>query len=292
MKNLKLLLFFFSLSAMLVTASCSKEEANNEKVELGEIKFDRERIGTGQYVTASCQLPKDNSGDKGYEWTSQPILSFTTEIKNGVSYATFFIPYETTGTIEIELNDKYNSLKPAKAEINVEKTDVNNSFWGDNLELTLKNRPELVELETVYCGKMIEYIKNYTGDSYWGYYSFDDNKLVEVSEIRNINNSKEDFWYINKFNLLIRTKLRYYGFTVDKAELINKDGSNEDYQHESTDNNYFTEIASELINNGAEIHIHAHNESTNLLLSALPNTFTSGADKISYISKYTPREKQ
>lgn len=288
MKNLKLL-FFSLLSVMLVTSSCSKEETSYYKGEFGEIKLDRERIGTGQYVTVSCQLPKNNGEEVKYKWVSQPILSFTTEEKDGICYATFLVPYTNVETIKIELNDEYNSLKPAKTEITVEKTDVYNSFWYDNQEFTLKNRPELEkQQDNSYWGNIEEYLGNNISDYYSANYDFTDNKLTEVNEFRQINNTQEDYWYINKFNLLVRYELRHYGFTVDKAEIIKDGNTAEDYDYNSTDSEYFKHISTEIINNDAEIHISAHNERTNLILSAIKNT---SDNKIIYSSRYTPKDK-
>ncbi len=288
MKSFKLLLFSL-LSIALAASSCSKDEVNNEKGEFGIIKFDRERIGTGQYVTASCQLPSSNGENVGYKWSSPSIFKFTTEEKNGISYATFLIPYGTTGTIEIELNDEYNSLTPATAEINVEETDIYNSFWGDNIDFTLKNRPELkLENDGLYYGTISEYIKNTLSESYSGIYTFDNDKLVKVDEIRNFYGNEELVYaFVKEYNLIIKKTLDRYGLDVSESYIEYTDNTKDVYDYNSTDNVYLENIFDEIIIGNAKVYVSAHNDKTDVTFYAVKST----ENTIFYVSEYTPRNQ-
>lgn len=288
MKNFKLL-FLSLLSILLVISSCSKEDVNNEKGVFGEIKFDRERFGTGQYVTASCQLPENDGEKVEYKWSSQQILGFTTEEKNGVSYATFVIPYDASGTIQISLNDNYNSLEPATAEINVEKTDIYNSFWGDNLENTLKNRPELsLGNDGLYYGTINEYLRNVLSGKYSGVYTFENDKLIQVDEIRNFNGNEEMVYaFMKEFNVIIKKTLDEYGFEVSNSTIEYTDNTSDEYDYESTDNQYLEEIFDEIIIGNSKVYVSAHNDKTNVTFYAVKST----ENTIYYISEYTPIEK-
>lgn len=288
MKNFKLL-FLSLLSILLVISSCSKEDVNNEKGVLGEIKFDRERFGTGQYVTASCQLPENNGEKVEYKWSSQQILGFTTEEKNGVSYATFVIPYDASGTIQISLNDNNNLLEPATAEINVEKTDIYNSFWGDNLENTLKNRPELsLGNDGLYYGTINEYLRNVLSGKYSGVYTFENDKLIKVDEIRNFNGNEEMVYaFMKEFNVIIKKTLDEYGFEVSNSTIEYTDNTSDEYDYESTDNQYLEEIFDEIIIGNSKVHVSAHNDKTDVTFYAVKST----ENTIFYVSEYTPREK-
>ena len=98
-------LTLFSLcSFMLLISSCSSDNtpAIPEVGNFGEIKFDREKFGAGQTVTASCQLPSTSSdiSDLVYTWSVNGNELGSTKVDNGISYFTFIVPSLDTDTDE------------------------------------------------------------------------------------------------------------------------------------------------------------------------------------------------
>lgn len=277
-------LALFSLcSLMLLISSCSSDNtpAIPEVGNFGEIKFDREKFGAGQTVTASCQLPSTSSdiSDLVYTWSVNGNELGSTKVENGISYFTFIVPSLDTNTneadykVELKASTSYTEAKlpaTATATIKVQRPDVYLSFFGDSQELTIKNVPGLGEVNNDYYATLKDYLRNNSLNVVCQY-SFTDNKLARVEERRAIIpaiSNVQWYSYLKTFNGLIKSTMDYYKITTIDQSYISGEIS-KDYAYNSTDNTYLGEAAEYLLQNQGQIIIYGHNNNTELAISAV-----------------------
>lgn len=147
--------FTFVLLVFVVLAGCSDDEASVANVPQlsGNLQIDRDRIGAGQQIMISFQLPASLSGDVSsveyyYELNNSGIVTPITPNSNNVCAATY--TPTSVGSLVITFQAKYIFNMPdANGEVyrideisktvNVEECDVRNSFWGDSVEETERN---------------------------------------------------------------------------------------------------------------------------------------------------------
>lgn len=278
-------LALFSLcSLMLLISSCSSDNtpAIPEVGNFGEIKFDREKFGAGQTVTASCQLPSTSSdiSDLVYTWSVNGNELGSTKVENGISYFTFIVPSLDTNTneadykVELKASTSYTEAKlpaTATATIKVQRPDVYLSFFGDSQELTIKNVPGLGEVNNDYYATLKDYLRNNSLNVVCQY-SFTDNKLARVEERRAIIpaiSNVQWYSYLKTFNGLIKSTMDYYRITIDQSYISLSEEISKEYAYNSTDNTYLGEAAEYLLQNQGQIIIYGHNNNTELAISAV-----------------------
>lgn len=277
-------LALFSLcSFMLLISSCSSDNtpAIPEVGNFGEIKFDREKFGAGQTVTASCQLPSTSSdiSDLVYTWSVNGNELGSTKVENGISYFTFIVPSLDTNTneadykVELKASTSYTEVKlpaTATATIKVQRPDVYLSFFGDSQELTIKNVPGLGEVNNDYYATLKDYLRNNSLNVVCQY-SFTDNKLARVEERRAIIpaiSNVQWYSYLKTFNGLIKSTMDYYRITIDQSYISLSEEISKEYAYDSTDNTYLGEVAESILQNQGQIIIYGHNNNTELAISA------------------------
>lgn len=277
-------LALFSLcSLMLLISSCSSDNtpAIPEVGNFGEIKFDREKFGAGQTVTASCQLPSTSSdiSDLVYTWSVNGNELGSTKVENGISYFTFIVPSLDTNTneadykVELKASTSYTEAKlpaTATATIKVQRPDVYLSFFGDSQELTIKNVLGLGEVNNDYYATLKDYLRNNSLNVVCQY-SFTDNKLARVEERRAIIpaiSNVQWYSYLKTFNGLIKSTMDYYRITIDQSYISLSEEISKEYAYDSTDNTYLGEVAESILQNQGQIIIYGHNNNTELAISA------------------------
>lgn len=277
-------LALFSLcSFMLLISSCSSDStpAIPEVGNFGEIKFDREKFGAGQTVTASCQLPSTSSdiSDLVYTWSVNGNELGSTKVENGISYFTFIVPSLDTNTneadykVELKASTSYTEAKlpaTATATIKVQRPDVYLSFFGDSQELTIKNVSGLGEVNNDYYATLKDYLRNNSLNVVCQY-SFTDNKLARVEERRAIIpaiSNVQWYSYLKTFNGLIKSTMDYYRITIDQSYISLSEEISKEYAYDSTDNTYLGEVAESILQNQGQIIIYGHNNNTELAISA------------------------
>lgn len=279
-------LALFSLcSLMLLISSCSSDNtpAIPEVGNFGEIKFDREKFGAGQTVTASCQLPSTSSdiSDLVYTWSVNGNELGSTKVENGISYFTFIVPSLDTNTneadykVELKASTSYTEAKlpaTATATIKVQRPDVYLSFFGDSQELTIKNVPGLGESNNGYYATLKDYLRNNSLNVVCQY-NFTDNKLARVEEMREMipkTSNVQWYSYLKNFNGLIKSTIDYYKITTIDQSYISLSGEiSKEYAYDSTDNTYLGEVAESILQNQGKIIIYGHNNNTELAISAV-----------------------
>lgn len=281
-RTFKLVLFSLC-SLMLLVSSCSSDNtpAIPEVGSFGEIKFDRDKFGAGQTVTASCQLPSTSSdiSDLVYTWSVNGNELGSTKVENGISYFTFIVPSlgthadEADYKVELKASTSYTEAKlpaTATATIKVQRPDVYLSFFGDSQELTIKNVPSLGEVNNDYYATLKDYLRSNSLNVVCQY-SFTDNKLARVEERRAIipeTSNVQLYSYLKTFNGLIKSTMDYYKITIDQSYISLSGKISKDYAYNSTDNTYLGEAAEYLLQNQGQIIIYGHNNNTELAISA------------------------
>lgn len=280
-RTFKLVLFSLC-SLMFLASSCSSgTPAIPEVGNFGEIKFDRDKFGAGQTVTASCQLPSTSSdiSDLVYTWSVNGNELGSTKVENGISYFTFIVPSlgthadEADYKVELKASTSYTEAKlpaTATATIKVQRPDVYLSFFGDSQELTIKNVPSLGEVNNDYYATLKDYLRSNSLNVVCQY-SFTDNKLARVEERRAIIpaiSNVQLYSYLKTFNGLIKSTMDYYKITIDQSYISLSGKISKDYAYNSTDNTYLGEAAEYLLQNQGQIIIYGHNNNTELAISA------------------------
>ena len=297
---------FLPLCAMLVlNSSCSGEDVKEITPEVGnfgEIKFDRTKFGYGQTITASCQLPSVSSSipDLIFTWYNNGSQGLSEE-KNGVSYYTFSAPSPETSTsdteckIELKAATSFTDVKlpaDATATITIQHTDAYLSFWGDNLETVEMDVPDLEESDGKYIKSFKDYIGINSDDYVSSFYSFDNNRLAKLEEIRSINEPavyNGDYQYTQKLNGILKKGIRYYNLSITESYIVLPDNTQENYDYESTDKAYLGEAAASLMDEGGLLYIKGNGKNTNLLIMVKKNS-QDGKKGLLSMFEYTPKQ--
>lgn len=298
----------FSLCSLIMLApSCSSEDtpAIPEVGSFGKIQFDREKFGYGQDITASCQLPATSTDiiDLAYTWSVNDNEAGTIKVENGISYYTFTLPSYSSNPdemdckIQLTASTSYTDAKlpaPVTANIKVQRPDVYLSFWGDNVDLTKKNITNLTVTDNKYYVTLTDYLRSGSSNITACEYSFTDNKLSQVEELREITPTTDvqAYLYLKTFNGLINSTLKYYNFTVSQSYISITDQTQKDYAYDSTDNTYLGETAEYVLQNNSKIIICAQNNNTELIITtriiekaSSPSGYAVNCDYI-----YTPKK--
>lgn len=306
MKNFKFALFSLC-SLMVLTPSCSSDSEETPAVpevgNFGEIKFDREKFGLGQTITASCQLPTTSTyiSDLTYSWYVNGELLDENTASNGTSNITFTLPSPiisnvTPGDYKIELKASTTTTEaklpaPATATFKTQYTDTYLSFWGDNVELTKKNVAGLTGSNGIYTVTMKDYLlQDYAKQDMQATYSFTDNKLSKVDETHSItikNSQLGEFFSV--FKAMMKRTLRCYNITETQSIISFDDQTQKDFNYNSDTYNK-DDFELDIFVLGGKITIHAENDNTELVISAVGKTGETPSDyAIDCTFTYTPK---
>lgn len=294
-------------SLMFLTSSCSSDDTPviPEVGNFGEIKFDREKFGYGQIITASCQLPSTSTDipDLVYTWSANGNEVGTIKVENGISYYTFTLPSYSSNPdemdckIQLTAKTSFTDAKlpaPVTANIKVQRPDVYLSFWGDNVDLTKKDITNLTFTNNKYYATLTDYLRSGSSNITTCEYSYTDNKLSQVEEMREITPASDvqAYLYLKTFNGLINSTLEHYNLTVSQSYISITDQIQKDYAYDSTDNTYLGETAEYVFQNSGKIIICAQNNNTELVISSMiiekassPSGYAVNCDYI-----YTPKK--
>lgn len=299
-------LTFLSLCAfMALNHSCSGEEVKEVTPEVGsfgEIKFDRTKFGYGHTITASCQLPSVSGSipDLIFRWYNNGNETLS-ENMNNVSYCTFTAPspeLNTTDTeckIELKASTSFTEVDlpaNATATITIQHTDAYLSFWGDDLETVEKDVPDLEESNGQYLKSIKDYLSVVDKDYVSCFYTFDNDKLTKLEEIRSIGDFDSysgDYQYTQKINGLLRKGIRFYNLSITDSYIVLPDNSKEDYDYESTDKTYLGEAAADIMEKGGLLYIKGNSKSTNLLIMVKKDS-QDGKKGLLSLFEYTPKQ--
>lgn len=307
-KNFSFALFSLC-SLMMLAPSCSSEDSPEETPiipevgNFGEIKFDREKFGYGQTFTASCQLPttSTNISDLTYSWYINGELLEENTVSNGTSSITFTLPTPnlinfTPSEYKIELKASTTSEAklpaPATATVKPQYTDAYLSFWGDNVELTQKNVPGLTGSNDVYTVTMKDYIlTNNDNASTQSTYNFTDGKLSKVDETHIITiNSSQLGEFFSTFKGMMSKTLEYYNLTTTQSIISFDDQTQKDFNYNSNTEYNKDDFELDIFVLGGKITIHAENDNTELVISAVGKTGETPSDyAINCTFTYTPK---
>lgn len=151
-KKVFLVLILFVIVAF---AGCSddKDPVANVPQLSGDVQIDRNRVGVGQQITISFQLPASlsedvSSAEYSYELNNSGFVTPITPNSNNICTGTY--TPASAGDLIVTFQAKYIFKVPdANGEtcrideisktVKVEECDVRNSFWGDSVEETERN---------------------------------------------------------------------------------------------------------------------------------------------------------
>lgn len=144
----KLLISIFALASICSLVSCAKE-TEPTPFAMGEISLSRERIGTGQTVTATCDLTL-NSNSKGIEpewlYNGSEDDNTTAEYSKNISTYSFEVSSVTNKlecTITYIDDDNSYTVETRDISFSAEISHFYNSFLGDDLSQVMTDNPNI-----------------------------------------------------------------------------------------------------------------------------------------------------
>lgn len=285
-------------SALLALAACSdidKTQHGKAPENIGPITFDRTRIGAGQPVVATCPLPTGGENISTTEYLWQGVLGSSQEADGKSTYA--FTAPTTPGEHSVTFAAKYSFLGPdldgniykqieATQSYTVVACDVNNSFWGDDLNETLRNCPSLQKLaDDDHYGAMLPdrfSTNNINPPKISTIYTFINNALEQVGEEEELQ-AESATTYCNYFFSIRKNILsKLSGMTPVKEIVKWEDGTTEEFDPTKIkDDAYKARIGQGIMDHQAQIISGFRNSTTDLML----HVYTSEG-KIRYARSY------
>ncbi len=302
MKNI-LRFTLLGVSALLMLTSCEKEETNHGKApdSIGSISLNRTRIGTGQQVTATCPLPTggNNISSVEYRWKSTQN-GLTQEGQQSETQSSFsFTAPSTPGQYELTFSALYIFNAPDKdgnaykeltstKTYTVEACDAVTSFWGDNLEVTLLDRPSLQQMDAnTYGGQFPDQFSLNTLNPPLipTMYTFTDGALSQIMEMETFSTT-QDVYYIKKYLSLRQMISRLLGVAPSRETVTWENEQSSEAFNPEGDETYQNTIGAAISNHEVSIVSIFHGTKTDMRLEV----FTSSTDgtSIEYMRTYQP----
>lgn len=302
MKN-RLRFTLLGVSALLMLTSCEKEETNYGKApdSIGSITLNRTRIGAGQVVTATCPLPTGGNNIRSveYHWKStqtglsqdgqqdetQSSFSFTAPTTPGQYELTFSALYVFSATDKD--GNAYKELTSTKT-YTVEACDAVTSFWGDNLEVTLLDRPSLQQMDAnTYYGQFPDQFSLSTLNPPLipTMYTFTNGALSQIMEMETFSTT-QNANYVKKYLLLRQTISNLLGVNPSRETVTWNNGQSAEAFNPDGDETYQNSMGQAISNHEVSIVSIFHGTKTDMRLEV----FTSSTDgtSIEYMRTYQP----
>lgn len=301
MKMMKQVMRFALLlsSALLMLTACEKEDTPQGKApaNIGPITLNRTRIGAGQPVVATSPLPTggENIASVEYQWQStsdglamdgqqddsQSTFSFTAPKTPGDYTVVFTARYVFTYT---DQDGNAGKVVTATKNYTVEACDALTSFWDDDLETTLLNRPSLTKYtDDIYVGQFPDQFSQsqLNPPLISTLYTFTSNKLTRIAENETYSTTTAT-GYVNKYMYIRAQIIRLLGVQPSVEAVQWTDGQPAEAFNPDGDSEYMTRIGEGIMNHTASITSVFSGEKSDMRLEV----YTGESGNINYMRTY------